>query len=128
MHGSRVSTSATQFSVQEFLQALLDQQFKELHPLSSFQRRNFSLSLLQLLMTIFDQSESQTSGGQEPHKGKADVSTPVIPPVFECGATVTKEQAMSLVDGLRDPFDANRQLCLELLLKLQCTKVGLDVS
>ena len=79
-------------------------------------------------MKIFNQSENQISVGQEPRKRKADTSTPVIPPVLEFSSAVTKEQAMSLVDGLRDPFDANRQLCLELLLKLQCTKVGLDVS
>ena len=85
-----------------------------LHPLSSFQRRNFSLSLLQTMASIFtpDQEERVSQ----------------IPAVFEFERSVSQEQARCLVDGLRDPFDANRLLCLELLYRLEPGKIGLDVS
>ena len=48
--------------------------------------------------------------------------------MFEFEQSVTQEQAKCLVDGLRDPFDANRLLCLELLYKLKSEKIGLNVS
>ena len=99
------------------------QQFKELHPLSSFQRRNFSLSLLQLIAAIFDQ----------PPEGLAQLtaaesqSTSMLSQLFNFSAAVTEEQAKRLLEALHDPYDANRSICLELLLKLPNEKIGFHV-
>jgi len=54
--------------------------------------------------------------------------TEAIAPVLVFRAAVTKSQARTLVDALRDPFDANRQLCLDLLLQLDLTQTGFQVS
>lgn len=84
-----------------------------LHPLSSFQRRSFSLSLLQTLASVFSLHKEET--------------TATIPPIFDFALAVSREHARVLLEGLSDPFDANRTMCLELLYKLNPDNIGLNV-
>ena len=91
---------------------MLEQQFIALNPISSYQRRNFVISILQLLSTIFpDQSPDVT-----------------IPPVFEFGSAISKPQTRCLLNSLQDSYDPNRAGALELLLKVPQDKLGLEVS
>ena len=93
------------------MRSLLEQQFDVLHPLSSFQRRSLSLSLLQTIASIF-----------------SPVQDTSISPILVFPVVVSIEQAHTLVEGLKDPFDANRAICLELLCRLDTAKIGLSVS
>lgn len=108
-------------TLQAFLQELLDQQFSVLHPLSSFQRRSFSLSILQLMAACFRSPLALTHGSSAQ-------DGPGIPAVFVFSSVVSELQGACLVKGLRDPYDTNRALCLELLLELPVHKLGLTVS
>lgn len=56
------------------------------------------------------------------------VQDATIPPIFDFTMAVSGEHARTLVECLRDPFDANRVMCLELLYKLDTAKMGLNVS
>lgn len=51
-----------------------------------------------------------------------------IPPIFVFSLAVNREQAHTLVEGLKDPFEANRIMCLELLYRLDTAKIGFSVS
>lgn len=105
----------------------MTQQFAVLHPLSSFQRRSFSLSLLQLMASIFD--EPNSSAASNSTSSTSDDSTAsTIPSVFNFASAVSPSQAKCLLDGLQDAFDANRSVCLELLLKLPAEMIGFTVS
>ena len=73
------------FYIQDFLQSLLDQQFAVIHPGSSFQRRNFALSLLQLVACLFEQRPT----------GQVDSEESQIPSVFDFKKAVTEQQARS---------------------------------
>lgn len=97
-----------------FLEGLLNQQFRHLHPLSSFQRRHFSLSILQLLASCF------------PCPSPSPSTTP-SPPVVVFPLAVTNLQASCLLEGLRDPYEANRNISLELLQELPTSKIRLTV-
>ena len=115
------------------------QQFACLHPYSSYQRRHTALSILQLLSSIFPCPPSQTpSQGQNLSPADhlkvpstiVDKSTSkdyVISPVFEFPSAVSVEQARRLVHSLRDSYDANRELVLELLSCLHQHTLGLEV-
>ena len=111
--------------LQTFLSELMDQQFKVLHPLSSFQRRSFSLSLLQLMASIFD--EPNSSSASNPTSSFSEETPTSIPPIFYFPSAISASQAQCLLDGLQDPFDANRSVCLELLLKLPEEMIGFAV-
>lgn len=100
---------------------MLDQQFGFLHSLFSFQRRNFSLSVLQLMAACFRSPVALTHGS-----GAED--SPGIPAVFVFSSAVSEQQGACLMEGLRDPYDANRALCLNLLSELPVHKLGLTVS
>ena len=105
----------------------MTQQFAVLHPLSSFQRRSFSLSLLQLMASIFD--EPNSSAASNPISSiSEDSSSSAIPSVFNFPSAISPSQAKCLLDGLQDAFDANRSVCLELLLKLPAEMIGFTVS
>lgn len=104
----------------------MEQQFKVLHPLSSFQRRSFSLSLLQLAASIFDAPNS--SSASNPTNTTSEEETSNFPPVFDFPCAITSAQSTCLFDGLQDAFDANRYICLELLLMLPVEKIGFTVS
>lgn len=103
----------------------MEQQFKVLHPLSSFQRRSFSLSLLQLMASIFE--EPNSSLASNPTSSTSEEAVSSIPPVFDFTTAVSASQAKCLLGGLQDAFDANRSICLELLLKLPVKMVGFTV-
>ena len=90
---------------------MLEHQFIALNPLSSYQRRSFAISILQLLSTIFPD--------QAPEVG--------IPPVFEFGSAVSKPQTRCLLNCLQDSYDPNRAGALELLLKVPENKLGFEV-
>jgi len=90
---------------------LLNQQFEVLHPLSSFQRRNFALLVLQLLSTIFE----------------FHLTDMTVHPIFDFNTALSEVQAKSLLHGLRDSYDANRVLYFELLQKIPAEKLGLMV-
>ena len=102
-------------ALQGVLLKLLAQQFEVLHPLSSFQRRYFSLSLLHLMATSFPPPSTQDPPAN-------------IPPVFVFRREVSEPQAQCLLQGLQDPYEANRLLCLELLLQLPARTLCLTVS
>ena len=108
---------------QTFLQELLNQQFKVLHPLSSFQRRSFSLSLLQLMAAIFDEPNSSSAS----NPSSSEPTSSEIPSIFDFPSAISSRQARCLLEGLLDPFDANRSVCLELLLKLDANLIKLTV-
>ena len=97
---------------QEFLQSLMAQQFEVLHPLSSYQRRNFALSILQLTCMIFEDHPLNTS----------------IPPLFNLPAAASKAQVLCLLESLQDSYDANRAIAFDLLLKQLDEKLGFEVS
>ncbi len=105
---------------------MLNQQFGHLHPVSSYQRRNFSLSILQLMATTF------TSPAQ-PTPNLHVSATPIselqerIPAVFVFSEAVTEPQAVCLLEGLQDPYDANRKICLDMLYSLPISKIQLNV-
>lgn len=99
---------------QRFLLNLLAQQFGVLHPLSSFQRRYFSLSLLCLMASCFS--------SEEPPENIS------ISPMFLFSQEVSEAQGQCLLEGLQDPYEANRVLCLELLLQLPVERLGFNVS
>ena len=102
------------------MQDLIDQQFAVLHPLSSFQRRNFSLSILRICASAFPSS---------PVTSTSEVAVPdtIISPVFVFSEAVSDSQASSLFEGLRDPYNANRIISLDLVLGLPTNKLGLNV-
>lgn len=89
----------------------MNQQFSVIHPWSSFQRRNFSLSLLHLLSTTFSETPDDTE----------------VPAIFQFHTAVSKAQARSLVLALQDSFEANQKIALELLLQLPADVIGLEV-
>lgn len=91
--------------------SFMNQQFGVIHPWSSFQRRNFSLSLLHLLSVTF----SETPADSE------------VPAIFRFHTAVSKGQARSLVLALQDSFEANQKIALELLLQLPVNVIGLEV-
>jgi hypothetical protein len=105
-------------SYQEFLQKLKDQQFISLHPFSSYQRRHMALSLLQLLSTFFPSSSPTLDSLPSPPVGGTGSVKQGISPVFEFPGAVSVDQARRLVYCLRDSYDANRALVLELLCHL----------
>ena len=116
---------------QEFLGKLMSQQFSCLHPFSSYQRRHMALSVLHLLSTIFP-STTDTHNPITHHANTltADESNDrgaVISPVFEFPSAVSGHQARRLVYALRDSYDANRTLVLELLCCLHKETLGLEV-
>ena len=106
----------------------MTQQFAVLHPFSSFQRRSFSLSLLQLMASIFDEPNSSAASNPTSSTSSDDSTTSTIPSVFNFSSAVSPSQAKCLLDGLQDAFDANRLVCLELLLKLPAEMIGFTVS
>lgn len=105
----------------------MSQQFATLHPLSSFQRRSFSLSLLQLMASIFEEPNS-SSASNPTNSISEDSTASVIPSVFDFPSAISTSQAKCLLDGLQDAFDANRSVCLELLLKLPAEIIDFTVS
>ncbi len=51
-----------------------------------------------------------------------------IAPVFVFSQQVSRSQALVLWEGLRDQFDANRALCLNLLTELPVDTLLVEVS
>ncbi|CAI8056140.1 Thyroid adenoma-associated protein homolog [Geodia barretti] len=104
-------------SYQSFLRSLVSQQFNALHPFSSYQRRHMALSVLHLLSSVFPLSSNDTP--PVGHKSSVDegclTKETFIGPVFEFPKAVSVNQARRLVYSLRDSYDANRALVLELL-------------
>ena len=105
----------------------MDQQFKVLHPLSSFQRRSFSLSLLQLMASIFEEPNSSSASNPACSSSSSEEGVLSIPSVFDFPSAISASQARCLLEELQDPFDANRSVCLELLLKLPVEMMGFRV-
>ena len=123
------------------------QQFACLHPFSSYQRRHTALSVLQLLSNVFPMSSSdqcdhhqccdtfthslRTSGKSTEHSASLlDSTTPtdsIISPIFEFPSEVSVGQARWLVYCLRDSYDANRELVIDLLSHLSLETIGLHV-
>ena len=101
------------FYLQEFIDKLFTQQFQALHPWSSYQRRNFALSILQLLATIFPPSSISLTNSP-------------ISPLFNFYKAMKKNQARCLIHALQDSYDANRVITLQLLNDPQCP-TGLEV-
>ena len=113
--------------IQAFLKNLISQQFRDLHPFSSYQRRHMALSILQLLSTIFPNSAASESHIPSSVEGCSSNDTD-ISPVFEFPRAVSVEQARRLVYSLRDSYDANRALVLELLCCMSQDSLGLQVN
>ena len=119
--------------LQAFLQSLVSQQLSCLHPFSSYQRRHMALSLLQLLSAIFPSSptpstsENHDSSSPSPAGGSSGKEM-VIGPMFEFPRAVSVDQAQRLVLSLRDSYDANRALVLQLLCCLPQETLGLEVK
>ena len=124
----------------------MTQQFACLHPFSSYQRRHTALSVLQLLSNVFPMSSSdqcdhqlchtftqslRTSGHSTEHSALLlDKTTPTdstICPIFEFPSEVSLGQARWLVYCLRDSYDANRALVIDLLSHLSLETIGLHV-
>ncbi len=113
-------------TIQKFLQDLLTQQFDVLHPLFSFQRRNLSLSILQLMAACFPPpTECSLDNNAARDVAGCDAAPP---PVFVFSSAVSEPQGACLLGGLRDPYETNRVMCLDLLLELPTDKFGLTVS
>ena len=113
---------------QEFLGKLMSQQFSCLHPFSSYQRRHMALSVLHLLSTIFpDTHNSITHHANTQTADESNDRGAVISSVFEFPSAVSGHQARRLVYALRDSYDANRMLVLELLCCLHKETLGLEV-
>ena len=94
---------------QEFLRTITERCFEVLHPLCTYQRRHFALSVLQLMNTIFSSTLSERVAG-----------TPF-------SLLVTKSHGHALLHTLWDTFDSNRSIAVELLLTLPQDKTGVQV-
>lgn len=134
-------------SLQVFLRSLMEQQFASLHPFSSYQRRHTALSVLQLLSNVFPTSplaqcddqlcdsfthSLRTSGHSAdlsaPHLDKNPSADVTLSPIFDFPSEVSSNQARWLVYCLRDSYDANRALVIDLLSHLSLKTIGLQVN
>ena len=97
------------FFLQDFLKTIAERCFEVLHPLSTYQRRHFVLSVLQLMRAIFSPSTSGCIEGER------------------FSQLVTMAQYRTLVHTLWDTFDSNRSIAAELLLSLPTHFSGLQV-
>lgn len=68
--------------------------------------------ILQLVAIIFESHPTDTT----------------TPPIFNFCTALSDSQAMSLLHGLRDSYDANRILYLDLLREIPAEKLGLMVK
>jgi len=68
--------------------------------------------ILQLMAVIFESHPTNTA----------------IPPIFNFCTGLSNSQAMSLLHALRDSYDANRVLYLDLLQVIPAEKLGLMVK
>ena len=88
-----------------------------------------ALSVLHLLSSVFPLSSNDTP--PVGHKSSVDegclTKETVIGPVFEFPKAVSVNQARRLVYSLRDSYDANRALVLELLACFPLDSHGLKV-
>lgn len=124
----------------------MTQQFACLHPFSSYQRRHTALSVLQLLSNVFPMSSSDqcdhqlcdtfthslsTSGYSTDYSApplhKTTPTDSTISTIFEFPSEVSVGQAKWLVYCLRDSYDANRALVIDLLSQLSLETIGLHV-
>ena len=86
-----------------------------------------ALSILQMLSTIFPNSAASESHIPSNVEGCSSKDTD-ISPVFEFPRAVSVEQARRLVYSLKDSYDANRALVLELLCCMSPHSLGLQVN
>ena len=109
----------------------MSHQFGSLHPFSSYQTRHTGLSVLQLLSSIFSSSSTHTQSNNSssstsilsvtPRQSadhscdKVATSDSIISPVFDFASAVSLDQTKRLVYCLRDSYDANRTLVIDLL-------------
>ena len=97
--------------MQDFLKTIAERCFEVLHPLSTYQRRHFALSVLQLMKSVFSDGTSAS----------------VCVDREKFSQLVTKAQYRTLVYTLWDTFDTNRSIAVELLLSLPTHFSGLQV-